>query len=895
MLRLTACFLIAGLLFTANLIVDFQRAESVSTLTRLTNTPEHAVNLNPTISDNGQIVVFESSADLSGGNENSSFHAFRADRAQQVPAFTKVGNTRAIAPALSSDGKIVVFASTEDLAGQNIDRNSEIFLSDGSSLKQLTKTEPGSDISRLSDGNLQPSVTADGHTIAFSSNRNFVGQNSDLSYEIFLFDSVAQTYVQLTNNTNAHSAVSPKIAMDGSHVYYKRTSIDKPDLGDLMLVETQTHTSRVLVADAAELSLTEGRAVSSDGRRLVYSALTAPNQSQVFVYEARENSSRQVTQLGSRVTDVNLQPTISGDGKRIAFATRRRVTNTSDGGVELYLLDLPTGQVEQITNAPATATAEVVSSLNFDGSVGVFNFPRILSGSVSDDDLRNNSEIYLASIPARPDFGPATVLNAAAQGREPEKNTQLAPNSIATIRGSALAFKTEAATFAGGDPPFTVAGTTVTVNDRAARIFYASPDEVVFVVPGEITSGPANFVVTNSDGFSSLAQANISVSAPGVFTRTGDGRGEAIILNSDTLTPGPFDPSNGQLRLSIFATGAVGAKNVSVTIKGKSVVVETVAAARLAGLDEIHVLVPRELGGAGTSTLIVTANGVESNSVSVVIGGTTPAPSPSPTPTPTPSPTATPTPAPSPSVSPSPTPSPSATPTPNPSPAPGPSPDASPKLVISQIFGGGGNSGAPFRNDFIEIFNNGTSPVNLAGWSVQYASATASTWSVTPLTSFILLPGQYYLIQESSGGSNGVLLPSPEATGTIAMAAGSGKVALVKNSNALTGTCPNDVNIIDLVGYGNTANCFRGPAPAAAASNSNALLRATNGCTDTRNNVTDFAVGVPNPRNTKSPTAACVNIELLAKAQRRIEKQFRAPPLRLCALARKLPSRWLSA
>ena len=183
------------------------------------------------------------------------------------------------------------------------------------------------------------------------------------------------------------------------------------------------------------------------------------------------------------MSDVRLQPTISGDGKRVAFATRRRVVSTSDGGVELYLLDLPTGQVQQITNAPAAATAEVVSSLNFDGSLVAFNFARVLSGPVVEDDFRNNSEIYLASIAARPEFGAATVLNAASQGREPEKNTQIAPGSIATIRGSALAFKTEAAAFAGEDPPFTVAGTNVKVNGQAARIFYASPDEVVFVVP----------------------------------------------------------------------------------------------------------------------------------------------------------------------------------------------------------------------------------------------------------------------------------------------------------------------------------------------------------------------------------------------------------------------------
>ena len=204
-------------------------------------------------------------------------------------------------------------------------------------------------------------------------------------------------------------------------------------MGDLMLIETQTRTSRVLATDVAELSLTEGRAVSNDGMRLVYSAQTAPNQSQVFVFEGRGNSIRQLTQLSSRVTDVKLQPTISGDGKRVAFATRRRVINTSDGGVELYLLDLPTNQIQEITNAPSSATAEVVTSLNFDGTLAAFNFPRILSGAVSDDDFRNNSEIYVATIAPRPEFGVATVLNAGAQGRELER-TKIAPGSIATCK-----------------------------------------------------------------------------------------------------------------------------------------------------------------------------------------------------------------------------------------------------------------------------------------------------------------------------------------------------------------------------------------------------------------------------------------------------------------------------
>jgi len=582
-----------------------------------------------------------------------------------------------------------------------------------------------------------------------------------------------------------------------------------------------------VAADVVELSLVEGRAVSNDGMRVVYSASNGTNQTQVYMFDGRDDSIRQLTNLGSRAVDVKLQPTISGDGRRVAFATRRRVLNTSDGGVELYVLDVPSGKVEQITNAPSSATADVISSLNFDGSLVAFSFPRVLSGAVSDDDLRNNSEIYLASVAPRA-IGAATIINAAARGNEPQP-THIALGSVAHIRGSKLALKTEAAKLNNDELPFTVSGTTVSVNNQLARIFYVSPDEVVFVVPSGLANGPAQFSVTNSEGLSSMAEATISPTAPGIFTISGDGRGEAVALNSDTLVRGPFDPSNGALRLSIFATGIARANNVAVTINGRPVVVETAAPARMIGFDEIHVLVPADLRGAGTCTLIVTADGVQSNSVSIVLGGIAP------TPTPTPTPTATPTPSPSPT----------ATPTPTPTPAP----DASPHIVISQIFGGGGNSGAPFRNDFIEIFNAGNVPANLSGWSVQYASATASTWSVTQLTSTTLAPGQYCLVQESSGGTNGAALPAPDATGTIAMAAGSGKVVLVKTSTALTTSCPSDSNIVDLVGYGSTANCFRGAAPTPAPSNTNSILRAAAGCTDSRNNVADFALGPPNPRN----------------------------------------------
>ena len=122
-------------------------------------------------------------------------------------------------------------------------------------------------------------------------------------------------------------------------------------------------------------------------------------------------------------------------------------------------------------------------------------------------------------------------------------------------------------------------------------------------------------------------------------------------------------------------------------------------------------------------------------------------------------------------------------------------------IVISQIYGGGGNAGSTFKNDFIEIFNADGATVNLSGWSVQYSSAAGTTWQVTALNGS-LAPGQYFLIQESQGAGGTTNLPAPNATGNIAMSATAGKVALVSNTVALSGGCPVGGAIIDFVGYG---------------------------------------------------------------------------------------------
>ena len=183
--------------------------------------------------------------------------------------------------------------------------------------------------------------------------------------------------------------------------------------------------------------------------------------------------------------------------------------------------------------------------------------------------------------------------------------------------------------------------------------------------------------------------------------------------------------------------------------------------------------------------------------------------------------------------------------------------------------------GRPFRNDFVEIYNRGTTTVDftVTPYSIQYAGVGNNFGgNQTNLTSGSIAPGKYYLVQEGGGTTNGVVLPTPDAIGTIAMGNTAGKVALVAGTAPLpAASCPgddlatpfnpNNSTIVDFVGYGNSAttsgHCYEGPGPAPAPSNTTADFRKAGGCVDTNDNAADFFVATPNPRNSSSPAGNC--------------------------------------
>jgi predicted extracellular nuclease len=182
-------------------------------------------------------------------------------------------------------------------------------------------------------------------------------------------------------------------------------------------------------------------------------------------------------------------------------------------------------------------------------------------------------------------------------------------------------------------------------------------------------------------------------------------------------------------------------------------------------------------------------------------------------------------------------------------------------LVISEVYGAGGNSGAVLNADFVELYNPTDAAISVAGDYVHYRSASGS-FTVAPaqLTGSVPAHG-HYLIQMGAAGSNGTPLHTPDAGPfTFQMAAGGGQVFLLDTSTPVPSTTSGSMvgvaGVVDMVGQ-NTATSFETQAALQVASTTSSLNRSATGA-DTDTNSTDFSPAAPSPENsnpvTETPT-----------------------------------------
>ena len=162
-------------------------------------------------------------------------------------------------------------------------------------------------------------------------------------------------------------------------------------------------------------------------------------------------------------------------------------------------------------------------------------------------------------------------------------------------------------------------------------------------------------------------------------------------------------------------------------------------------------------------------------------------------------------------------------------------PDGS-NVVINEVYGGGGNSGAKYTHDFVELYNPTDQNIDLAGWTITQRSAKDTGNGSARLSGVIPAKG-YFLVQGAQGNGGTESLPAPDSRGDGLTFSGSQAIARLINDNG---------NVVDLVGWG-AAGVSEG-SPARTTENYQSVQRKEVG-KDTDNNADDFLVAEPTPQN----------------------------------------------
>ncbi len=311
----------------------------------------------------------------------------------------------------------------------------------------------------------------------------------------------------------------------------------------------------------------------------------------------------------------NITGIVNSNGTATIYATTSTVSANGDAGADPNKLVSITDTIANTTAAGATsetfstlrtaAAGEVLRGIAFAPSASIANVPLILS----------------AASPSVDTIAPGGLAFAMGQNLAPEGGEIL------------------------GAAPNTFDSTSVSIEDAkgnvtSAPLFFVSPNQVTFEVPASVAAGTATVTVTSPGSTQAASNVVIAPVAPAVFTVNGNGLigGFATRISStgtQTVEPayavnaqGSFSAapinmgsSTDKVYLTIYATGvqAAGLANVTVTVNGVNAPVVYAGSAGYAGVDQINVLLPASLTGAGTVAVQVTASGIAANTVQVAI------------------------------------------------------------------------------------------------------------------------------------------------------------------------------------------------------------------------------------------------------------------------------------
>ena len=389
----------------------------------------------PSISADGRFVAFTSFAtNLVPSDSNNQGDIFVRDTLINTTTLISVDSERLINqanrfsdnPSISADGRFVAFESDANNLVWDTNNSADIFVRD-TFTKTITRVSVDSAGNQAIGGSVSPSISADGRFVAFeSAANNLVPGDTNNSTDIFVRDTIANTTILVSldsagNQTKFNSSSNPTISADGRFVAFQSDAFnlvpgDTNNRSDIFVRDLSTNTTTRVSVDSTGNQANGGSAepsISADGRFVAFQSdafnlvpENTPSGSDIFVRDRFTNATTLVSiGLGNEANDYSFSPSISADGRFVAFISRASnlVPGDTNNNNDIFVRDLLTSTtilvpIDSVDDRPIKRIGFAVPvnpSISGDGRFVAFSFVTVYPAS---GEFQNQSNVFVADL-----------------------------------------------------------------------------------------------------------------------------------------------------------------------------------------------------------------------------------------------------------------------------------------------------------------------------------------------------------------------------------------------------------------------------------------------------------------------------------------------------------------
>ncbi len=352
------------------------------------------------ISANGRYVAFDSYAtNLVTGDVNGAANIFLRDRETNTTMRISVasdgtpGDSNSYSPAISADGRYVVFASFAGNLDCNPNGTQDIFIHDRQTNTTVCLISPGNVSSGL------PAISADGRYVTFSSGDHYVIGDTNGAWDVFLVNRQTSTTTRISLDSDGiegnGDSFGSSLSVDGRYVAFDSdasnlVAVDSNGATDVFLRDTNTNTTTrlSLASDGAQSNGNSGDpTISADGRYVVFISdadnLVSGDTNgtrDIFLRDTQTNTTTRISVAsdGIQANNTNNNPAISANGRYVVFASdaSNLVAGDTNGASDIFLRDTQTNTTTRISVASdgtQTSGNSFSPTVSADGGFVVFS------------------------------------------------------------------------------------------------------------------------------------------------------------------------------------------------------------------------------------------------------------------------------------------------------------------------------------------------------------------------------------------------------------------------------------------------------------------------------------------------------------------------------------------